>query len=154
MSPEEYRTRDTVAASPSTTNWAIPAPPELELKMGLAFWLSTVTQGCGSMLTCHGQYKSCRVNKTKKKCDANNLNTFQLEISKYGFPYFAIFKKQNSAMRWESFTNVKAKIRMISTLPNLIAKLSSSTNWQTTRRANAGNKNIPSIRPVYPPEKF
>ena len=26
MSPEEYRTRDTVAASPSTTNWAIPAP--------------------------------------------------------------------------------------------------------------------------------
>ena len=25
MSPEEYRTRDTVAASPSTTNWAIPA---------------------------------------------------------------------------------------------------------------------------------
>ena len=26
MSPEEYRTRDTLAASPSTTNWAIPAP--------------------------------------------------------------------------------------------------------------------------------
>ena len=26
MSPEDYRTRDTVAASPSTTNWAIPAP--------------------------------------------------------------------------------------------------------------------------------
>ena len=26
MSPEEDRTRDTVAASPSTTNWAIPAP--------------------------------------------------------------------------------------------------------------------------------
>ena len=26
ISPEEDRTRDTVAASPSTTNWAIPAP--------------------------------------------------------------------------------------------------------------------------------
>ena len=31
MSPEEYRTRDTVAASPSTTNWAIPAPWDFDI---------------------------------------------------------------------------------------------------------------------------
>ena len=40
MSPEEYRTRDTLAASPSTTNWAIPAPLHLQYYLPSSYSLT------------------------------------------------------------------------------------------------------------------